>query len=95
MPLSLDARLHRAGPNPVGNAERREIGSDGAIDTAGTVPQAKPGTGVGSVCDPDPDCGHCHRGVRRTLYVMRQRWSGRLVGWVGEPDRYLLGRARR
>jgi hypothetical protein len=67
------ARLNRVGPNPVGNVERWEIGSDGAIDTARTVPQAKPVTGLGSIGGPHPYDGHCHRGVRRALHVMRQR----------------------
>jgi hypothetical protein len=73
MRLSPDSRLNRVGPNPVGNIERWEIGPDGAIDTAETVPQAKPVTGLGSVGGPDSYDGHCHRGVYRALCVMRQR----------------------
>ncbi|CAM5338748.1 hypothetical protein SPURM210S_06497 [Streptomyces purpurascens] len=38
MPLSPHARPDWAGPNPVGNVQRWEIGSDGAIDTAEKVP---------------------------------------------------------
>lgn len=85
MPLSSIARPNQAGPNWVGITERWEIGSDGAIDTASTVPQAQPVTRLGSACGLVPDSGHCHRGVHRTLGVMHQRRSGRLVGRQASP----------
>lgn len=81
-PMRLSPRAHpyRVGPNSVGTVERWEIGLDGAIDTAETVPQAKPVTRLGSVGSPDSHGDHCHRGVCRALCVMRQRQPGRLVG---------------